>query len=85
MNTSIYLNRALSFIALFIFLSDFTFSQLSTIDTKCLWIVRDSMTKKEDIDSAMVHAYQSGYDIVFVQVRGGVMPSMIQKWYQRII
>ena len=69
-NISIYLNRALSFIALFIFLSDFAFSQLSTIDTKCLWIVRDSMTNKEDVDSAMVHAYQSGYDIVFVQVRG---------------
>ena len=67
---SIYLNRALSFIALFLFLIDIAFSQLSTIDTKCLWIVRDSMTNNEDIDSAMVHAYKSGYDIVFLQVRG---------------
>lgn len=70
MNKSIYLNRALSFIALFIFLTNFSFSQLSTIDTKCLWIVRDSMIDKENVDSAMVHAHQSGYDIVFVQVRG---------------
>ena len=67
---SIYLNRALSFIALFAFISDFAFSQLSTIDTKCLWIVRDSMKSKAEIDSAMIHAYKAGYDVVFLQVRG---------------
>ncbi|MBT5078138.1 MAG: hypothetical protein HOM61_04440, partial [Candidatus Marinimicrobia bacterium] len=62
MNISIIINRALSFIALFVFISDFAFSQLSTIDTKCLWIVRDSMKNKEEVDSALVHAYEAGYD-----------------------
>ena len=28
------------------------------------------MKSKDEIDSAMVHAYQAGYDIVFLQVRG---------------
>jgi len=65
------LNRALSFIALFVFLPNIVFSQLlSTIDTRCLWIIRDSMTTKEGIYSAMNYAHQSGYNIVFVQVRG---------------
>jgi uncharacterized lipoprotein YddW (UPF0748 family) len=70
MPISIYFSRALSFIALFAFISDFAFSQLSTIDTKCLWIVRDSMKSKAEIDSAMVYAYQAGFDVVFLQVRG---------------
>ncbi len=42
----------------------------SKIDNKCLWIVRTSMTSKEKIDKAMAFAYSSGYNNVFIQVRG---------------
>ena len=63
-------NRAVRFIALFLFNLTFTFSQLPIIDTKCIWIVRDSMKSKSEIDSALYHAYEADYDVVFVQVRG---------------
>jgi len=40
------------------------------LEKRCLWIVRESMYNKSTINDAMEHAYYSGYDIVFVQVRG---------------
>ena len=64
------INTALRFIVLFLPLVQFSFAQLSDLDTRCLWIVRDSMYSKEMINSALVYAYQTGYNIVFVQVRG---------------
>ena len=64
------MNRAFRFIALFFFLVQSSFAQLSDLDTRCLWIVRDSMYNEKMIKSALVYAYESGYNIVFVQVRG---------------
>ena len=58
------------FTVLFFFPNQFAFCQLSDLDTRCLWVVRESMYTEEMIDSALVYAYQSGYDIVFLQVRG---------------
>ena len=49
---------------------NFAYSQLSIIDTKCIWVVRESMISKTEIDSALIYAYESGFDIVFLQVRG---------------
>ena len=40
------------------------------LNHKCIWIVRHSLYSKEDIDSALIYAYNSGYDKLFVQVRG---------------
>ena len=65
-----FLNRVMSFIALFIFVSNFAYSQLSNIDKKCLWVVRESMISKSEIDSALLYAFKVGFDIVFLQVRG---------------
>ena len=64
------LTRALIFNALFFFSNQFVLAQLSDLETRCLWIVRESMYTEEMIDAALVYAYKSGYDIVFVQVRG---------------
>ena len=64
------MNRAIKYSALFFFLLQFSFSQLSGLDTRCLWIVRESMYNEKMINSALVYAYQSGYNIVFIQVRG---------------
>ncbi|RMZ49069.1 hypothetical protein EB821_04285 [Candidatus Marinimicrobia bacterium PRS2] len=64
------MNRAIKYSALFFFLLQFAFAQLSDLDTRCLWIVRESMYNEKMINSALVYAYQSGYNIVFIQVRG---------------
>ena len=64
------INRAFRIIALFFFLVKFSFAQLSDLDTRCLWIVRDSMYSEKMINSALIYAYKAGYNIVFVQVRG---------------
>ena len=64
------MNRAIKYSALFFFLLQFSFAQLSELDTRCLWIVRESMYNEKMINSALVYAYQSGYNIVFIQVRG---------------
>ena len=64
------LSRALIFTALFFLSGQLIQAQLSNLETRCLWIVRESMYTKSSIDSAMVYAYKSNYDIVFVQVRG---------------
>jgi len=62
--------RALILTALFFFLIQFSFAQLSNLQTRCLWIVRKSMLNESMIDSALMYAFQSGYDVVFIQVRG---------------
>lgn len=64
------IDRAIIYYALFFFLFEFSFSQLSDLETRCLWIVRDSMYNETMINSALVYAYQSGYNVVFIQVRG---------------
>ena len=64
------LTRALIITALVCFSNQFILAQFSDLETRCLWIVRGSMYTKSTIDSALVYAYQSNYDIVFVQVRG---------------
>ena len=40
------------------------------LDTRCIWVIRESMINQADIDTALVYAYQAGYDKLFVQVRG---------------
>tara|TARA_Y100001960_G_scaffold9560_1_gene9124 strand:+ start:2997 stop:4184 length:1188 start_codon:yes stop_codon:yes gene_type:complete len=64
------LNRALVSIALFFLFCQFIQAQLSFLDTKCLWVVRESIYDKESIDAAFFHAYHADYDVVYVQVRG---------------
>ncbi len=66
----IYNYRAILFFALFVFNAQFSWSQLSNLEQRCLWVVRESMVTSQDIDSLMIHAYESGYDIIFAQVRG---------------
>jgi len=63
-------NRALNFIALFVFLPQMIFTQFVELESRGLWIVRESMVTTEKIDSALMYAYKSDYDKVFVQVRG---------------
>ena len=67
---NIIINRAYRIIALFLLLVQLSFSQLSDLETRCLWVVRESMYNEKMISDALVYAYQTGYDIVFVQVRG---------------
>ena len=62
--------RALYFIALFFLFTPLLNAQLSNLNKRCLWIVRDTMYDAVSIDSAIVHAYNAGYDIVFLQIRG---------------
>ena len=62
--------RALIITALFFCSNQVVLAQLSDLKTRCLWIVRESMYDSSSIDSALVYAYQSNYDIVFIQVRG---------------
>ena len=64
-------NRAVHIIALFfIFLTNILFAQINSLDTKCLWISREDMISKESVDSALLFAHKSGFDKVFLQVRG---------------
>ena len=70
MQSNRILPRALIITALFFFSNQFLLAQLAELETRCLWIVRGSMYTKSSIDSALVYAYQSNYDIVFIQVRG---------------
>jgi len=69
-HNKIIIYRAYRIIALFFFLLQFAFSQLSDLDTRCLWVVRESMYNEAMISDALLYAYQSGYNIVFVQIRG---------------
>ena len=62
--------RAMSIMALFIFLFNPIYSQIQKIENKCLWITRHSMINKNSIESALLFAYESNFDIVFLQIRG---------------
>ena len=42
----------------------------AAMDIKGLWIVRESMTSAREIDKALLFAAESGFNHVFVQVRG---------------
>ena len=64
------LNRALIFIALFVFFSELSNAQLVDLETRCLWIIRETLIEPTTIDTAFYYAYENGYDCVFVQVRG---------------
>ena len=45
-------------------------NQLQPLNFRGLWIVRDSMVSREEIDAALTFARESGFNHVFVQVRG---------------
>ena len=70
MQSNRILIRALIITALFFFSNQVILAQLSDLKTRCIWIVRESMYTESSIDSALIYAYQSNYDIVFIQVRG---------------
>ena len=70
MQSNRILIRALIITALFFFSNQVILAQLSDLQTRCLWIVRESMYTESSIDSSLVYAYKSNYDIVFIQVRG---------------
>ncbi len=40
------------------------------LEVKGLWVVRESMTSKAEIDAALLFARDSGFNHVFIQVRG---------------
>ncbi len=44
--------------------------EMEPLSIKGMWIVRDSMVSPEEIDAALSFARQSGFNHVFVQVRG---------------
>ena len=72
--TSFYIklkiNRALYYIALFIFSINILFSEITPLESKFLWILRDSLTSPEKIEKAFSFASNSGFNKVFIQVRG---------------
>ena len=63
-------NRAVYIIALFILSINFLFSQIEKLDTKCIWISREDMINKESIEKALLFAHESGFNKIFLQVRG---------------
>ena len=70
MKNNLVKNRAMYIIALFILSINFTFSQIDQINDKCIWISRDELINKESINSALIFASESGFNKVFLQVRG---------------
>ena len=79
MNTSslkLYnINRALYYIALFIFLLNISNAQLSKLDTKCIWILRETLTSPEKIDSALTYAYNAGFNKVLIDKPSRTTPA----------
>ena len=69
-NVKILLNRALSYIALFVFLINFSLANIPELDSKFIWILRDSLTSPEKIQKALIYASEAGYNKVFIQIRG---------------
>ena len=49
---------------------DLSGQDLEPLRIRGLWIVRDSMVNREEIDAALTFAQESGFNHVFVQVRG---------------
>ena len=64
------IDRAVIYIALFIFSVAPIYSQINEIQDKYLWISRDSMINKKSIESALTFASKSGFNKVFLQIRG---------------
>ena len=64
------INRVMYIITFFVFLINPIYSQINQIDTKCLWISRESMINEKAIESALLFAHESGFDKVFLQIRG---------------
>ena len=58
------------YIALFSLVINLGYSQINEVEDRYLWISRDSMINKNSIDSALHFASQSGFNKVFLQVRG---------------
>jgi len=56
--------------AFFVSLSRVSGDELGPLRIRGLWIVRESMVDREEIDAALVFARESGFNHVFVQVRG---------------
>jgi len=63
-------NRAMYIIVLFILSINFIFPQIDPIETKCIWISREDMISKKSLEAALLFASDSGFDKVFLQVRG---------------
>ena len=58
------------YIALFVFSLNNLYSQVSDLESKCIWILRDSLTSPEKIEKALRYSADAGYDKVFIQIRG---------------
>ncbi len=56
--------------AFFIALTGLDGEELEPLRVRGLWIVRDSMVDRKEIDAALTFARESGFNHVFVQVRG---------------
>ena len=63
-------NRARYILALFVFLFNFSKSEIVDLEKKCIWILRDTLTSPEKIERAFDHVVSAGYNIVFLQIRG---------------
>jgi len=63
-------NRAFVIIALFFLSPDNCIAQFTPIDTKCIWITRESLYSPTSIDSALTYAADFDFDKVFIQIRG---------------
>ena len=63
------LYRAMYIMALFIFLFNLIYPQISKIENQCLWITTDNMFNQASIDSSILFAYESGFNVVFLQIR----------------
>ena len=57
-------------IALFVFPTKILCSQISDLESKCIWILRDSLTSPEKIEKALKYSADAGYNKVFIQIRG---------------
>ena len=56
--------------AFFLFMTRMAADPLEPLRIKGLWIVRESMVSREEVEAALVFARESGFNHVFVQVRG---------------
>ena len=54
MQSNRIINRAMIFMALFFLFNQFVWSQMASLEKRCLWIVRDSMYNKNAIDEQTI-------------------------------
>jgi len=62
-------NRALSIIALFVLSASFLTGQFPQVETRCIWVLRNSLYTPGGIDSVLTYAAQQNFDKVFIQIR----------------